>query len=262
MMRIKYGLVILWVGSLVGWSCQNNPQKESEATQQVATGDNSQNALDWDGIYVADLPCADCPGIRSVLVLQNDHTYEMRWVYQERGDSVFVERGTFEWKNNGSTIQLSEGSKQAFQVGENQLFQLDGDGKRIEGELASHFIFHKKEIGFKDTPWRLVQVDNTLKSDYPISQDPYIEFLDERIVGTGGCNRISGTYTLADSNKIHFGPIISTRMACPEMQLEFLVLQAFERTKSFEIKDQQLIFKDENGESIMRFEADFLIGEN
>jgi copper homeostasis protein (lipoprotein) len=250
-------LFISIVGGAIG--CQG-PNNATVAKQAKVSGDNSRNALDWNGTYVADLPCADCPGIRSVLTLMDDEHYEMRWVYLERGDSVFVEKGTFTWDSTGSIIQLSEGAQQTYQVGENQLFHLDGDGKRITGDLASHFIFNKKEIGFNHTPWRLVQVNNVLRSDYPTSQDPYIQFLEERVVGSGGCNRISGTFQTHNTNGLTFGAIVSTRMACPEMQLEFLVHKAMEQVTSYNLKENHLLLSDADGNVIMQFEADYLKG--
>ena len=32
---------------------------------------NAQNSLDWAGTYEATLPCADCPGIKTTVVLKS-----------------------------------------------------------------------------------------------------------------------------------------------------------------------------------------------
>ena len=43
---------------------------------------------------------------------------------------------------------------------------------------------------------------------------------ESSLAGFGGCNRLGGSYTL-DGTSLHIGPLVSTRMACPDaMDLE------------------------------------------
>ena len=49
----------------------------------------------------------------------------------------------------------------------------------------------------------------------PAARQPSIEFVaNGRVAGTDGCNRVSAPYTL-NGERITFGPMIATRMACP-----------------------------------------------
>jgi XRE family transcriptional regulator, regulator of sulfur utilization len=49
----------------------------------------------------------------------------------------------------------------------------------------------------------------------PPARQPAIQFVAEgRVAGTDGCNRVSAPYTL-NGERITFGPMIATRMACP-----------------------------------------------
>ena len=49
----------------------------------------------------------------------------------------------------------------------------------------------------------------------PAARQPAIEFVaNGRVAGTDGCNRVSAPYTL-NGERITFGPMIATRMACP-----------------------------------------------
>ncbi len=45
----------------------------------------------------------------------------------------------------------------------------------------------------------------------------YLEFADGKVTGSDGCNRLSGTAVVKD-DVIAFGPIASTKMACPGVQ--------------------------------------------
>ena len=57
--------------SLIMLSC--NSTKNTK--QQVPDEHNSQNALDWNGIYRGTLPGADCEGILTTITLQKDMLY-------------------------------------------------------------------------------------------------------------------------------------------------------------------------------------------
>lgn len=125
---------------------QNAPRQDATANAETQTtiplGDTSQNALDWPGEYEGVIPCASCEGIQTTLTLQADNSFELKSIYLGKDETIFKVAGKFEWDTNGSKITLSDGSK--YLVGENQLFMLDKDGNRINGELAENYILKKK----------------------------------------------------------------------------------------------------------------------
>ncbi|MFL6465160.1 MAG: META domain-containing protein [Bryobacteraceae bacterium] len=64
-----------------------------------------------------------------------------------------------------------------------------------------------------------------------------LEFLNPgRVSGRGSCNRISGPVTI-EGSKIHFGPLISTRMACSPAvnEQEANYLKALESAEKFKV---------------------------
>jgi uncharacterized lipoprotein NlpE involved in copper resistance len=91
---------------------------------------NSRNALDWAGTYQGVLPCADCPGIRTRLVLQADGRFELSTQYIDRQPAPQVRTGRFTWNDAGSTITLQVPGERGpqFRVGEGRLLQLYADG--------------------------------------------------------------------------------------------------------------------------------------
>lgn len=156
---IKLFYVALAVFAFSACTSPNNSQTNSEeqkdslADQVVSNplemenpdpAHNSQNSVDWMGTYEATLPCADCPGIKTVLVLHEDKTFEMSSEYLER-DTKFEDKGTFEWQNNGSRVHLKgKDTDVKLKVGENILFQLDQEGNEITGDLAEYYIYKKQ----------------------------------------------------------------------------------------------------------------------
>lgn len=63
--------------------------------------------LDSSKTYTGTLPCADCSGIQTTLLLNGNHTYTLTSLYIGR-DTSFVEKGTWQQveKNNMQVYQL------------------------------------------------------------------------------------------------------------------------------------------------------------
>lgn len=147
-MKIK--IVGLFLGSLfITLSCndtktESNQIEVKENKEVIATGDNSQNAVDWEGTYKGILPCADCKGIETTLTLMDNESYTISRHYLKNGSSAVAESGVFSWDTSGGIITLNK-DNQKFRVGENQLFYLDMEGNRITGDLENHYILKKVE---------------------------------------------------------------------------------------------------------------------
>ncbi len=142
----KLFYVALAVFAFLACTSPNNSQTSSEEgiDSLEDPAHNSQNSVDWMGTYEAILPCADCPGIKTVLVLHENETFQISSEYLER-DTKFDDKGTFVWQNNGSVVYLKgKDTDVKLKVGENRLFQLDQEGKEITGDLAEHYIYKKQ----------------------------------------------------------------------------------------------------------------------
>lgn len=76
-----------------------------------------------------------------------------------------------------------------------------------------------------------------------------------RVGGTGGCNRFSGTYEL-EGLTIEFGPMATTMMACPGgKDVDLALAAALENTTSFRKEAHHFEFLDAEGSTLARFEA-------
>ena len=74
-----------------------------------------------------------------------------------------------------------------------------------------------------------------------------------KVQGSAGCNRMMGTYEL-DGNKLKFGPLATTRMACPALQTETAFLKALATTTRYEVSGSSLtLFGDDT--AVARLEA-------
>jgi copper homeostasis protein (lipoprotein) len=125
---------------------QGDDTDQSEVSDIIIDKSNSRNSLDWNGAYKSILPCSDCSGIAIQIQLNLDGSFEMHSKYMGKGDEVYLDKGMIEWDEAGGKIKLliegQDPDLHHYQVGENALFKLDGDGKRI-GEFDSPYTFVK-----------------------------------------------------------------------------------------------------------------------
>ncbi|CAM3904696.1 META domain-containing protein [Flavobacterium cucumis] len=230
-------------------SCKKEAGQETEVktaadkTAVQVEGHNAKSSLDYQGIYQGNLPCADCESIETKISLTQD-SYIKETVYKEKSSKVFKETGKFTWNEAGTTITLlSSSAPNQYFVGENVLFHLDADGKRIKGNLASKYQLSRIEISepigsvqkeetktkevakveLKNSKWRLVKLNG---KDVPISKDAKKEhgitfYSDGRFSAFAGCNNMAGSYELQeDVSRIKFSKVASTMMACEDMVTE------------------------------------------
>lgn len=107
-----------------------------------------------------------------------------------------------------------------------------------------------------DTQWRFVKVGG---HDVPSGVNATLKFESNgHVSGHAGCNGYGGPWE-ASNGALHFGGMISTKMACLQpagaMQAERGVFEALRETASARTQDQQLILLDANGAALATLQA-------
>lgn len=112
-------------------------------------------------------------------------------------------------------------------------------------------------LALERTRWTLTALGATAT---PIAKTQTEAFLllgepPGRLSGSGGCNRLAGAYQLA-GDKLTFGPIAGTRMACAEgLSVEDALGAALASTASFRIAGDRLDLLDASGALLAAFEG-------
>jgi copper homeostasis protein (lipoprotein) len=236
-------------------SCKST--KKTQTNETKITADNSMTSIDWAGNYQGILPCADCEGIKTQILLNKDLSYVLETQYLGKDEKTFQAKGTFKWDENGSKITLENSEKQTYQVGENQLFHLDKNGNRITGDLAANYMLHKEKTELTGKYWKLVRLNG--RQVETSEREAFVSFTKEenRVHGNGSCNMFNGKYELLEANRIKFAPFAMTRMACIGNNIESEFMQIFEKTTSYSLTSNELILQDEFETTLAKFEADF-----
>lgn len=257
-------LILIMAGMI---ACSHRPEKAEEgATDRdevsiqsgLATGShNSRNSLDWNGVYEGTLPCADCEGIETSITLMDELTFTRSRIYLEKDDQIYSDQGKFTWDDQGSVITLTaeDGSTQSYQVGENVLFYLDRDGNRIEGELAERYRLEKNRTDsrLESKTWMLTELKGQSIDTTKLNQQPFLILSLNRFTGNASCNNIFGTYELKEGDRISFGTVGSTMMACPDMATETAFLEALKTVDNYSVAGSTLSFTKARMAPILRF---------
>lgn len=132
--------------ALITVACKDRKElKKENTTSEIAITDeqNIDNSPNWKGSYFGIIPCASCPGINTLITLNENGTYEKTVEYLGSDNSPKTMKGELTWDKEKSKITLEEDT---YLVDGGKLFMLDKEGELITGELAENYILFKTEL--------------------------------------------------------------------------------------------------------------------
>lgn len=112
----------------------------------------------------------------------------------------------------------------------------------------------------ENTYWKLIALRGKPIAVSDRGREPHLILQppQHRVAGSGGCNRLSGGYTLA-GDRLTFGRTAGTLMACPDgMEQERAFLDTLAAVARWRIDGQRLDLFDERGDVLARFDAVYL----
>lgn len=216
-------------------------EKEETTSRQVNLEHNSKISLDWMGTYSGILPCADCMGIQTKLVLKGDETLEITSIYlgKEHEEVNFETiQLPFEWEEDGNSISFMQyGQKQYYKVEENQLRFLDSDKQIIRGELEQNYLLKKGENTVLNKYWRATEIMGLkVETSKEMKREAHLIFhLNGTFSGTGGCNSFFGNFQIERKNWINFQEIGMTEMECAFKSYDEELLEALNQAQQFNL---------------------------
>jgi heat shock protein HslJ len=208
---------------------KGNEASPSPATAAAPDMHNSQNALDWAGVYQGILVCTDCPGIKTRLTLANDGTFTLVSQPFKQDAQANSASGRFTWQPDGNTIVLdSAGAGQQFSVGEGRLILLNPDGTKPGPDAADRSLqkvpadqpaSDAVSVAFlQDHRWQLESAktgaNQRIDAVFPKDRPFQFSFAGTNMAVTGGCNGLRGSYQINAEGQFVAGRMISTMMAC------------------------------------------------
>jgi heat shock protein HslJ len=112
----------------------------------------------------------------------------------------------------------------------------------LSGAMLSACATTRDATPLLNTYWRLTHLGGIPALPDTSSRQPHFRLDGSRVTGATGCNTIGGTYELS-GDRLRFGPLMMTRMACVEAarnQQEQQFTAALEATDRYEITGDSL----------------------
>ena len=152
---MKRKLIVLTVGALAVLSSCTEKKTTANATDKdstsvvdtTATDENYVDLAAVSGTYEGTLPAADCPGIKTVLTIKADSTYQLQQDYIDKKNGHDEASGVFKVLD-GKRLMLvrpSSGEQTYYKVKDNNsIVMTDSLGVEPEGETAKLYVLKKK----------------------------------------------------------------------------------------------------------------------
>ncbi|MEQ8476229.1 copper resistance protein NlpE N-terminal domain-containing protein [Fulvivirga sp.] len=253
MLKSLFSILIVISLIILGCQSQNSSNSDNETNSEeqkpIPTGDNSQNSLDWAGTYQGTLPCDDCKGIQTEIILKGDGSFTMTTQYLGKSKTRNTGNGTFSWDETGSNITLRvDGTNNQYKVGEYVLFKLDNEGNRITGDLAENYMLRKIDDQITERYWKLISLNGkaiAMTETQPREAHFILKNQEQKVNGHTGCNTMNGKFETGPDRKLEFKGIISTRMACMDVPYESEFTKMLDKVRTYSLVSDTLILRSE-----------------
>ena len=107
----------------------------------------------------------------------------------------------------------------------------------------------------ENTYWKLTRLGDAPVAEAPREPHFILDPATRRVGGSGGCNRLTGSYAL-NGDRLSLDSLSTTLMACTDgMETEKAFLDGLLRVTQWRIAGQELELLDKSGKTIARFEA-------
>lgn len=92
--------------------------------------------------------------------------------------------------------------------------------------------------------WILVEMKGVPVQQSENRRDAFLNFEAEgkRFTGYGGCNQISGSYTLENAS-IHFTEVIRTEISCNDIEFENVFVSTLRNIDRYEVRGNEILLK-------------------
>lgn len=189
----------------------------------------------------------DCVGVSPMKCLQ------VKWINQgqEEGDWEY-----FYSKIEGFEYQPGYIYKLKINAEELPKAQVPQDASSIKYTLIE-ILSQEQDRRLRLTDvWKLESIhEKTIVLNKDNTEIPFLEINvgQMKVMGTGGCNSISGSIKTVTEDNLSFHPIISTKKLCKNMEIENEFLAALNQTNTYKIENNHLYLYNADKAEILVF---------
>jgi heat shock protein HslJ len=273
---VLFALLFVACGPNHNEPAPGSPAPSSDSKDQVDEH-NAKVALDYLGVYKGIIP--EVGEVQISLYENNLYSSKITKTPNNKPELI-EEKGKYIWSKDGNyiTLQARDAAPVTYKVEENRLIWLNQKGEVTQGEDAGLYILKKqaetgmeepeaargktkpsapkKDMPFYNTRWVLVELNGkSVKSGKMKEAFLVFEEKEKRVSGNGSCNSLYGSIELKEGNRLTFGNISATKMACMDNNVEDAFLAMLGKVDQYTISGNTLSLKKGKMSPLARFEG-------
>ncbi|PHN02347.1 META domain-containing protein [Flavilitoribacter nigricans] len=152
-------------------------------------------------------------------------------------------------------FQFEEGYLQKIEVKAEKLdkSQVPADASSIKYTLVKVLDKQKDIRTVLNGEWTLMRLNDRPLNRMVVLPTMTIDLSQNLVAGNGGCNTFNGKIQELSASKIKLGPVVSTRKACMNKNVESEFNQALNTINTYQIAGNNLTFYDDSGKKVLAF---------
>lgn len=163
-----------------------------------------------------------------------------------------------QWENFYAPIEgfeFEEGYLQKIEVKEEKLdaSEVPADASSIKYTLVKVLDKQKDLRTELNGKWALIRINTNLLNKMIVIPTLMVDLSKMVISGNSGCNNYTGKIRQLSASHIALAPIASTEKMCANRNIEDEFQKALNTINTFQIKDAQLSFYDQDGKEVLAF---------
>ncbi len=241
----KLKLLLLLSLAILLLGCGEKSKKENLTS--------SRNLYDWSGFYQGVLIEADQQETYVDIEIKKDSTFIKREKKLKTEDKLMTINGTFTWTEDGNNIVLKsdfEAYDSILLVDKDKLVFKRKLDKEISPQDMSNYILTKIPGILLEREWKVTKLSDSVVNIIPQGDNNHINIYfdsdENKAYGFGGSNFYRTSYYLV-GNEVSFTPVMSTKMAGPNIKTENKFFSSLKQVKRYEIVGKELFLKDDKG---------------
>lgn len=209
----------------------------------------------FEKTFQAIMPCEDCHGIYTLLVIRPNDEFRLERKYLGRSETIEVQTGTFNFlaTENMISLPLSNNETLSFKVDDASLYPLDENQQKLKLKNNQELEFEELTLT-NGTFW--LEGMNGEKISTDSSEKAWIAFEDSQLTGYSSCNTLRGRFEFdSKTQMLLISDTATSKKFCPGNQIETLLLDTLANVAKYELRDDLLNLMDLHDKTLLQFKA-------
>jgi len=235
----SFYLYLSFIAMFLSLACDDNANPNSTGPVAPNMKEMYQQEGKWEGRYLASLPCNDCDELITMLQINEDLSYILKYSYKGKSKEIVEFKGFIQWVEQDKIFKIGDptlGEKVShYKIIAGGLLQLDENANPYVGEDSLQFKFAKLETSLGNKYWELSEMMGLNVNGPLSSKEPFLLFDDsmKTFKGYGKCNAFNGSFEFLPNQTFRVSNLGSTRKNCEDIEQEKAFLLLLESAKHY-----------------------------